>query len=153
MKNQLIKLIQSDRLGNYRAIVGELLEDYDSTDVAAAALKFAVEGANVEERIEDKQPEEVHFGNTGASVGMVRFFMNIGRVQQVRPQDIIRWIADESGIPGNIIGMINIYDKFTFTEVPIEHASRVLSCMHQAMIKGRRVNVEPAKARENTDLN
>lgn len=152
LKNQLIKLIQSNRLGNYRALVGELLEEYDSTDVSAAALKFAVEGASVEERLEDKEQEDIHFGNTGAAVGMVRFFMNIGRVQQIRTQDIIRWIADESGIPGNIIGMINIYDNFTFTEVPVEYASRVLSCMHQAMIKGRRVSVELAKARENADF-
>ena len=151
LKNQLIKLIQGNRLGSYRAIVGELLEEYDSTDVAAAALKFAVEGASVEERTENKEPEELHFGNTGAAVGMVRFFMNIGRIQQIRPQDIIRWIADESGIPGNIIGMINIYDKFTFAEVPVEYASRVLSCTHQAMIKGRRVSVEPAKARETAE--
>ncbi len=48
--------------------------------------------------------------------------------------------------------MINIYDKFTFAEVPVEYASRVLSCMHQAMIKGRRVSVEPAKARESADF-
>lgn len=152
LKNQLIKLIQSNRLGNYRAIVGDLLEEYDSIDVAAAALKFAVEGANLEERIEEKEQDDLHFGNTGAAVGMVRFFMNIGRIQQIRPQDIIRWIADESGIPGNIIGMINIYDKFTFIEVPEEYASRVLSCMHQNIIKGRRVSVEPAKARENADF-
>jgi len=102
-----------------------------------------VEGAT--ERAEEE--EEIAFGNTGAAPGMVRLFMNIGRLQQVRPQDIVRWIADESGIPGNIIGMINIYDKFTFVEVPEQHASRVLSCMHQNMIKGRKVNVEPAKAR------
>lgn len=149
LKNQLIRLIQGDRLGSYRAIVGELFDEYDSIDVAAAALKFAVEGASVEERIEGKAQDDYHFENTGAAAGMVRFFMNIGRVQQIRPQDIIRWIADESGISGNIIGMINIYDKFTFVEIPEEYASRVLSCMHQNMIKGRRVSVEPAKAREN----
>jgi ATP-dependent RNA helicase DeaD len=144
LKNQLVKLLQKkDHLGSYRSIVGSLLEEYDSVDVAAAALKFAVEGA--EERTEDD--EDLSFGNTGAAPGMVRLFMNIGRIQQIRPQDIVRWIADESGIPGNIIGMINIYDKFTFVEVPEEHANRVLSCMHQNIIKGRKVNVEPAKAR------
>jgi len=152
LKNQLIKLIQSNRLGSYRAIVGDLLEEYDSIDVAAAALKFAVEGVNVEEGSEGKDQGEADFGNTGAAAGMVRFFINIGRIQQIRPQDIIRWIADESGIAGNIIGMINIYDKFTFVEIPEEYASRVQSCMHQAMIKGRRVSVEPAKARENTEF-
>ena len=152
LKNQLIKLIQSNRLGNYRAIVGELLEEYDSTDVVAAALKFAVEGASVEERNEDNRQEDISFGNTGAAVGMVRFFINIGRIQQIRSQDIIRWIADETGIDGNTIGMINIYDKFTFAEVPVEYATRVLSCTNHAMMNGRRINVEPAKARENADF-
>ena len=151
LKNQLIKLIQNNRLGNYRAIVGDLFEEYDSVDVAAAALKFAVEGANIEERVDDQQLGEIHFGSTGAATGMVRFFLNIGRIQQIRPQDMIRWIADESGVSGNIIGMINIYDKFTFVEVPEEYASRFLSCMHQNMFKGRRVSVEPAKARDKAD--
>src|SRR5665648_336038 len=151
LKKQIMKLIQSNHLEIYRTIVSELLENYDATDVAAAALKFAVEGASVQERIEDKDQEELQFVHTGAAAGMVRFFMNIGRVQQICAQDIIHWIADESGIPGNIIGMINIYDNFTFAEVPAEYASIVLSCMNHAMIKGRRVNVEPAKARGNAD--
>ncbi|CAA7602495.1 Superfamilies 1 and 2 helicase C-terminal domain protein [Acididesulfobacillus acetoxydans] len=144
LKNQLIKLIQKNHLGAYRSIAGALLEEYDSMEVAAAALKYAVEGPDAEQREED---DEISFGNTGAAAGMVRLFMNIGRVQQIRPQDIVRWIAEESGVPGNIIGMINIYDKFTFVEVPEEYAQRVLGCMHQNMIKGRKVNVEPAKAR------
>lgn len=145
IKNHLVKLIKSDHLGTYRSVVSELFDEYDSVDIAAAALKYAVEGPANEEK--DSSDSEISFGNTGATPGMVRLFMSIGRSQQIRPQDIVRWIADESGIPGNIIGMINIYDKFTFVEVPEEYANRVLSCMHQNMIKGRKVSVEPAKAR------
>lgn len=148
LKNQLVKLINIDRLGNYRAIVGELLDEYDSIDVAAAALKFAVEGASMEAGYGDGDPDDLHFGNTGAAEGMVRFFMNIGRIQQIRTQDMIHWIADECGMPANSMGMINIYDKFSFVEVPVEYASRLLSCLHHSMYKGRRVSVEPAKARE-----
>ncbi len=109
LKNQLIKLLQTDHLGTYRSVVSTLLEEYDSIDVAAAALKYAVEGAYSDEHADEENDE--NFGNTGATAGMVRLFMNIGRVQQIRPQDIVRWIAEESGIPGNIIGMINIYEK------------------------------------------
>ncbi len=145
LKNKLIQVIKQDHLSTYRSIVNELFEEYDSIDIAAAALKYAVEG--ISETEEHHIDEEFAFGNTGAAPGMVRLFMNIGRLQQIRPQDIVRWIADESGIPGNIIGMINIYDKFTFVEVPEQYATRVLSCMHQNMIKGRKVSVEPAKAR------
>ena len=96
LKNQLIRLVKGNDLENYRAIVGDLLDEYDASDVAAAALKYAVEGASVEE----KEPEAINFENTGAAAGMVRFFMNIGRVQQISPQEISQWIAKESGIPG-----------------------------------------------------
>jgi len=150
LKNQLIKLIQNNHLGNYRSIIGDLLEEYDSTDVAAAALKFAVEGAYAEEN--HKEQEAYNFSNTGASEGMVRFFMNIGRVHQIKPQDIVRWIVDESGLSESIIGKINIYDKFAFVEVPEEYAVRVLNCMHHNTLKGRRVSVELAKARENANF-
>lgn len=142
LKKNIVKVLKSN-LGTYRPIVSSLLAEYESIDVAAAALKYAVEGVDSE----NHEAEDQLFANTGGSPGMVRLFMNIGRVQQIRPQDIVRWIADESGIPGNIIGMINIYDRFTFVEVPEEYANRVLSCMHQNMIKGRKVSVEPAKAR------
>lgn len=49
---------------------------------------------------------------------MVRLFMNIGRSQKVTVQDIVRTIAIEADIPAKEVGLINIYDKFTFVEVP-----------------------------------
>ena len=79
---------------------------------------------------------------------MVRLFMNIGRSQKVTVQDIVRTIAIESDIPAKEIGLINIYDKFTFVEIPADFAEKVLGSMHKNTIKGYKVNVEPAKARQ-----
>ena len=76
---------------------------------------------------------------------MVRLFINIGRSQKIRPEDIVRAFASEADIPGNIIGVINIYDRFTFIEVPEEVAERVIAVMHRNTIKGLKVSVEPAK--------
>ncbi|EAX46359.1 DbpA, RNA-binding domain protein, partial [Thermosinus carboxydivorans Nor1] len=61
--------------------------------------------------------------------------------------DIVRAIAEEADIPGHIIGVINIYEKFTFVEVPEDVAERVLSVMHRNTIKGHRINMEPARAK------
>ena len=36
-------------------------------------------------------------------------------------------IAGETGMPGRLIGTIDIYDKFTFVEVPTEYAADVLN--------------------------
>ena len=75
---------------------------------------------------------------------MVRLFINIGKRQGIRPGDILGAIAGESGIPGKLVGAIDMYDKYTFVEVPADVAAEVLEAMKQAKIKGKVINVEPA---------
>ncbi|MHB9094762.1 MAG: DEAD/DEAH box helicase [Eubacteriales bacterium] len=141
---RLAATIQSGKLGNYRSIIEEMANDYDTVELAAAALKVAFDIQGSEEKSEEVETE---FSNTGAEPGMVRLFMNVGRVDEVKPQDLVRTIAEEAGIPGKLIGAIKIYDKFTFVEVPREAAEKVLYTMHRNTIKGKRVHVEPAKVR------
>jgi ATP-dependent RNA helicase DeaD len=83
--------------------------------------------------------------SSGPRPGMIRLFINIGRDQNVRPGDIVGAIAGETGMAGNDIGMIDIYDKFTFVEVPKENVNNVIEVMDNNQIKGRRVNIEVAK--------
>lgn len=141
LKTRLAHTIDQGNFTDYHAIVSDLAGDYDTVDIAAAALKLFQEG------YKDKQEDKPSFTNTGAEKGMVRLFVNIGRAQKIRPEDIVRTFADEASIPGNVIGLINIYEKFTFVEVPEEVADRVMSVMHKNTIKGYKINVEPAKGR------
>ena len=67
---------------------------------------------------------------------MVRLFINIGKKQRVRPGDILGAIAGESGMDGKLIGTIDMYDKYTFVEVPREYAREVLNAMKNVKIKG-----------------
>lgn len=146
IKNRLIYILEQGNFTDYHAIVADIVsEDYEPFDVAAAALKLFQEGFR--EKPESEQQPAVSFANTGAEPGMVRLFINVGRLQKIRPEDIVRTIAEEAGISGSSIGMINIYDKFTFAEVPEDVAERVISVMHRSVIKGYKINVEPAKAR------
>lgn len=143
IKNRLIQTIEQNKFDAYQDIISDLAADYDPHDLAAAALKLSYEG--LKEKAEtDEKPL---FPETGAESGMVRLFMNVGRAQKIRPEDIVRSIAEEADIPGNIIGLINIYEKFTFVEVPEAVAERVLSAMHKNTIKGYKVNIEPARSR------
>lgn len=142
LKNRLQQVIMQGNFADYHSIVADLSAEYDPMDVAAAALKFAQEGYK-----EKAAEEKSGFENTGAEEGMVRLFFNVGRTQNIRPEDMVRTIAEETGIPGNSIGLINIYDKFTFVEVPEEVAEKVLAVMHRNTIKGYKINVEPAKGR------
>ena len=50
-------------------------------------------------------------------------------------------------MPGDLVGTIDMFDKYTFVEVPKEYGMAVLSAMKQAKIKGKSINIEPANAR------
>jgi len=76
---------------------------------------------------------------------MTRLMVTIGRRDYVRPGDIVGAIAGEANIPGNSIGSIDIFDKFTYVDVPKDVANRVVDAMEGNTIKGRRVNIEVAR--------
>ncbi|PAC33651.1 hypothetical protein BWI92_00070 [Flectobacillus sp. BAB-3569] len=76
---------------------------------------------------------------------MVRMFVNIGFNEKISPANIVGAFAGESGIPGNVLGQIDIFDKYSFVDVPKEFANTVLNRMEGASIKGKKVNVEIAK--------
>ena len=77
--------------------------------------------------------------------GMTRLFLSVGRKDHVMPRDIVGAIAGESNISGKDIGSIDIYDKFTFVEVPERDARIVLRAMDGNTIKGKQVQVDIAK--------
>ncbi|EOS27018.1 ATP-dependent RNA helicase DeaD [Lachnospiraceae bacterium 3-1] len=115
--------------------------DYTAMDIAAAFLKMALLG---EEENAQTSMENFEFGDTGAEEGMVRLFINIGKKQHVKPGDILGAITGESGMPGKLVGAIDMYDKYTFVEVPREYGKEVLKAMSNSKIKGKSINIEPA---------
>ena len=80
-----------------------------------------------------------------ADENMVRMHVNIGFNEKISPSNIVGAFAGESGIPGNVLGQIQIENKHTFVDVPKEFANVVLEKMSGAQIKGKRVIVEVAK--------
>lgn len=117
-------ILEQDRYQDYLPIVETLEKDYDVQDIAAAALKFMQEGAKALEEPEEEGSLPDALANTGAKPGMVRLFVNIGRSSRVTVRDIVQSIAIEAEIPARSIGRISIYDKFSFVEVPMEHAEK-----------------------------
>ena len=111
-------------------------------DIAAAFLKQSISGIELSK--EDRDMDSAFDEDTGAEEGMVRLFINIGKKDRVKPGDILGAVAGESGMPGKLVGAIDMYDKYTFVEVPREYGKEVLEAMKNAKIKGRSVNMEPA---------
>ena len=76
---------------------------------------------------------------------MTRLMVSVGRRDFIRPGDIVGAIAGEANVPGSSIGSIDIFDKFTYVDVPKDIANRVVDAMEGNTIKGHRVNIEVAK--------
>ena len=131
--------------------------DYSTVDVAAALLKLSLGEGLKEEIIEEKPRRERGERSRGdkkvaAQSGMIRLFINVGRNQRVQAKDIVGAIAGEAGIPGRLVGSIDIYDKYTFVEVPKKNAITVLEKMKDIKIKGNKINIEKANKRDNKDF-
>jgi ATP-dependent RNA helicase DeaD len=143
-KKEVKKVIKKEELRKYIEIVDQLMsEDVTSIDVAAAMIKMYVDK---EEEVKEQEESDV-FGDTGAEPGMVRLFINVGKKDKVRPGDVVGAIAGETKMSGKLIGTVDIYDKYTFVEVPRENAREVLTIMRNNQIKGRPIVIEPAKGK------
>ena len=82
---------------------------------------------------------------------MVRLFLNIGKEQGAGPGNIVGAIAGESGLPGKIIGSIDMHDKYTFVDIPKDHAREVLYSMRNAKILGKPVRMERATQKSTSE--
>jgi ATP-dependent RNA helicase DeaD len=143
-KEQLRTAVKDDGLEPYLALVEELVEEgLDVAEIAAAAARLARGGKPLEVAAEAERAP----ATPPADGGMVRLFIDAGREAGVRPADIVGAIAGETGIPGQAIGAIDLYDRYAFVEVPGEHAERVVAGMRRVKIRNRPVTVKLATPR------
>lgn len=152
MLDKIREAIDEGHLQEYARLVEKLAEgdgEYNTIDIAAALLKMII--GTKDKTVEPVVPD--NFEDTGAEPGMVRLFINVGAMQKIRAKDIVGSIAGETGIPGKLIGSIDIYDKYTFVEIPQEHAANVMRIMKDHQIKGNRIHIEPASGRGKREFN
>ncbi|MCC7551535.1 MAG: DEAD/DEAH box helicase [Methanobacterium sp.] len=137
---RLKKAINNENLDREVYLIERLMEeDYSSVDIAAALLRLYMGSKD-----DSSQTSGSAYGDTGAQPGKVRFFINVGRKQRVKAKDIVRAIGEVSGLSSTSIGRIDVFDKFSFVEIPEQHAKEVSGALQRKGIKGLRVNLEPA---------
>jgi ATP-dependent RNA helicase DeaD len=73
-----------------------------------------------------------------------RLFMNIGSEAGVVPIDIVNSIAGLTGLPGKVVGKVDVRERHLFVDVASAHAHGIIARLNRAEIKGRRVKVKVA---------
>ncbi|MBI3599089.1 MAG: DEAD/DEAH box helicase [Nitrospinae bacterium] len=143
IKERIQEFVDDKRLDAFVKMAERLSEGLTPIEVAASLLKFQLEGFGAEA----EKRGDLSIEDTGASPGMVRLFITIGRQQKIRPGDIVRHIAEKAGIDGKAIGNIKILEKFTFVEVPKDMAEKVIDAVHKGMMAGKKISAAPARPR------
>jgi ATP-dependent RNA helicase DeaD len=149
----MVDIIENDESGleEHKVIASKLLEKgFEPETVLAAMIKKLVKFDSSEDRdLNDNSPERRksdrvkgsprNLGNT------VRFHVNLGKKQGIRPGDILGAIAGECNIPGSDIGAIEILENYSFFNAADQHVDAILGRMEGAQIKGKDVVVEISK--------
>jgi len=102
-----------------------------------------------EARVQDERPRSSHSRESNQKRdrerGMVRFVLNAGKAQGIRPGDIVGAIAGEADIPGRDIGAIDIQERHTFVDVAEKHADKVFKRMKQFRMRQHRLTLKYAE--------
>jgi len=76
------------------------------------------------------------------------FFINVGKMDNIRKGAITRLLCDRSGIRADQIGKIEILREFSFFEIETQAAGAVLKSMKHAKLDGRAVMVQLAQKKK-----
>lgn len=73
-----------------------------------------------------------------------RLWMNLGEAQGIKPIDVVNAVAGETGLPGKVVGTVDVREKHLFVDVASEHANGIIAKLNRAQIHGHRVKVKVA---------
>ncbi|HOI29018.1 MAG TPA: DEAD/DEAH box helicase [Melioribacteraceae bacterium] len=97
------------------------------------------------------------FGKTGkekgAASGFARFFINLGRTDDLKPNTLMGLINEFTGIDNIEIGKIELLKNFSFFEVDSDFAQTVLNAFKDKSYKKRAIVLEPASSKGKSDSN
>lgn len=147
--------IDQGELAKYGKMVDSLMDEgYTSFDIGAALLKFYLDEdkSNKHEELEmvDFGGKLKKDGKTGSHKRIqdsTRIFLNIGSRKGASQRHILAAIIGETKLNKHQVGEIDIYDKFSFVEVPSHMAKNVVRDMDNKRIRGSQVKAEIAQPR------
>jgi ATP-dependent RNA helicase DeaD len=140
-KEALRATLEARQFDGHLAAVEDLREDFDPAEIAAAALHMLWQTRHSGETA----AEEVDADFEQPEIGMARIFVGMGRQDGLRPGDLVGAIAGEAGLPGKMIGVIDILDRSAFVEVPAADAQRVVEALANTKLRNKKVKVQLAR--------
>ncbi len=148
----IVEVIEKNDFSENRELAQRLLSlGYDAETLIAAMMKKLVKFDYSEDRdLNDIIPERKKSlrSKERSMENTVRFHVNLGKKQGIRPGDILGAVAGECDIPGSDIGEIEVLENYSFFNAAEEHKNKILKYMGKAQIKGKDVIIEISKEKK-----
>lgn len=72
-------------------------------------------------------------------------YIKAGKKNKIRPGDLVGAIVGATGLSAEIVGVIDIYDHYTYVDIMGGHGNEVLEKLKESTIKGKKLKIEKAK--------
>ncbi|WXU00387.1 MAG: ATP-dependent RNA helicase DeaD [Catillopecten margaritatus gill symbiont] len=165
-KNNISDTINNQSLEVFEKLVIEFQEsnpELESVKVAAA-LAFIAQGKEpllISDKAqsfgrEQRQGEEKIISTEASplkdnpQVPMVRYRVDVGNSNSVKPGNILGAVANEADIDSEYIGSIQIFDNFSTVDLPNEMPKDVLDLLQKTVVCGKRLNMVALTDKNNT---
>lgn len=163
---QIMETIESGELSFYQTLVEKLVTDkqVDPLIAAAALAKLAQGGRSLllDTKIDDMKPAAKDRRENSRSsaavkegpipplskfpdVDLKRYKIQVGRVDQVKPGQIVAAIANAADLSSDYIGHIEIYDKLTTVDLPDGMPKTLLRTLQKTRVARRPMKMVEVK--------
>ena len=142
----LRETIVAGGLDHYRVAVESLAQEHDLMDIALAAVKLAHQATSGDREEEEEAPKPAVLATPverkiDPSIKMARLYIGAGKLAGILPQNLSGAITGEARIKGNLLGTMEINDKYSLVQIPEQIIEDVVRSMRDCLIKGKKVVV------------
>jgi ATP-dependent RNA helicase DeaD len=106
----------------------------DSPPVRSPKLKAAVPEPGAAPR--KKEPR--------TPAHQTRLWMSVGEEHGVAPIDVVNQVAGLTGLPGRVVGKVDVRERHLFADVDTEHLNAIIAKLNRSELKGHRLKVKAA---------
>lgn len=141
LADSLHEAARAPGIAPYYLLVESLLDRFSAAEVAAAALLL----------LDRKTPKQdagtVGAGRATAPESWIRLFVSAGRRDEIGPGELLGAITNQSDVPGNRVGRIDVRESHSLVEVRTGDARQVISALNGTTLGGRSLRVDYDRAK------
>ncbi len=157
IREELENIIVDESYQQNLELANELLAEYPPDKVISALLEHAYKDEfSAEKYIEifepvrkQKQVDKIRSEYSPDQEGITRLFIALGRKDEMNPKKLVNLIQNEAMVEARLIRDVQIYDNFSFANVPFSEAEQIIRTFRKKG-KDKKPLIVEAKGKDNT---